>query len=76
MPAYEYACQSCGDHFSLRQKMSDPEVQSCPKCGGSVHRLISGGAGVNTKGGAAPAPACGMGACCSREMQNACGCAE
>ena len=77
MPAYEYACQKCGDHFSQRQKMSDPELDACPKCGGAVRRLISGGAGVVSKGASAPpAPACGMGGCCSREMQSACGCAE
>ncbi len=74
MPAYEYACEACGDHFTLRQKMSDPEIEACPKCGGAVRRLISGGAGVMTKGGAvAAAPsACGMGGCCSPEMQSAC----
>ncbi len=79
MPAYEYACEACGEHFSLRQKMSDPEVEACPRCGGAVRRLISGGAGVMTKGGATPsAPnACGMGGgCCSPEMRAGCGCAE
>lgn len=74
MPAYEYACAACGDHFSLRQKMSDPEIETCPKCGGAVRRLISGGAGVMTRDGAmAAAPAaCPMGGCCSPEMQSSC----
>lgn len=72
MPAYEYECRSCGGHFELRQKMSDPEAAACPACGGAGKRLISGGAGVMTKGGAgAAAPACGMGEC--RLPEAACG---
>jgi putative FmdB family regulatory protein len=63
MPAYEYECRDCGGHFERRQKMSEPELSSCPSCYGSVKRLISGGAAAITKGGASAAPACGMGAC-------------
>ncbi|HEY2859001.1 MAG TPA: zinc ribbon domain-containing protein [Terracidiphilus sp.] len=63
MPAYEYECRECGDHFERRQKMSEAEIDSCPACGGAVKRLISGGAGAITKGGSAATPACGMGAC-------------
>jgi putative FmdB family regulatory protein len=63
MPAYEYQCRECDTHFERRQKMSEPEIASCPSCGGRVKRLISGGAGAITKGAASPAPACGMGAC-------------
>ena len=73
MPAYEYECNACGTHFQERQKMSDPEIESCPGCGGGVRRLISGGAGVISKGGqssssVAEAPsACGLGApCCGQ----------
>ncbi|HUY95071.1 MAG TPA: zinc ribbon domain-containing protein [Terracidiphilus sp.] len=81
MPAYEYECRSCGGHFERRQKMSDPELAVCPACGGAVKRLISGGAGAITKGGAgyaASAPACGMGECCAPEMGcgAGCGCAH
>ena len=74
MPAYEYACRDCGDHFERRQKMSEPELDTCPACGGAVKRLISGGAGAITKGGGSTAsPACGMrgGAC---EMPASMGC--
>ncbi|KAA6463155.1 zinc ribbon domain-containing protein [Acidobacteria bacterium AB60] len=75
MPAYEYLCEKCGEHFERRQKMSDPEVESCPDCGGGVKRLISGGAGAITKGASAAAAApsmCGMGGpCCGGG--NACG---
>ncbi|HUA98326.1 MAG TPA: zinc ribbon domain-containing protein [Terracidiphilus sp.] len=72
MPAYEYLCEECGDHFERRQKMSDPEVDACPACGGHVKRLISAGVGVISKGaGGFAAPAggceggeCGTGTCC------------
>jgi putative FmdB family regulatory protein len=50
MPAYEYKCNACGSHFEKRQKMSDPAIESCPACGGTVKRLISGGAGIISKG--------------------------
>jgi putative FmdB family regulatory protein len=80
VPAYEYQCESCANHFERRQKMSDPEIDSCPKCGGPVKRLISGGAGIISKGGssysAAPS-ACEMGGhCCAQDIGcgNACGC--
>jgi putative FmdB family regulatory protein len=77
MPAYEYQCRDCGGHFERRQKMSEPELSSCPSCNGSVQRLISGGAGAITKGGSASvAPSCGMGACGSGacEMPASMGC--
>ncbi|HEV2135699.1 MAG TPA: zinc ribbon domain-containing protein [Terracidiphilus sp.] len=67
MPAYEYLCESCASHFERRQKMSDPEVASCPQCGGPVKRLISGGAGIISKGAASPSvgSGCEMGGCCA-----------
>jgi putative FmdB family regulatory protein len=68
MPAYEYCCESCGEQFERRQKMSDPKVESCPDCGGGVKRLISGGAGAITGRGEMSRPACGEGACCMNEM--------
>ncbi len=79
MPAYEYQCQSCAARFERRQKMSDPEVESCPDCGGQVKRLISAGAGVISKGAGnhSAAPSCEMGgACCAPEggCGEMCGC--
>ncbi len=41
MPLYEYQCQACGHRFELIQKFSDPPVESCPACGGSVRKLLS-----------------------------------
>ena len=65
MPAYEYRCESCDIHFERRQKMSEPELETCPDCGGRVKRLISGGAGAITRGGAHAMPSqCEMGGPC------------
>ena len=76
MPAYEYRCDACACSFEKRQKMSAAALTQCPECGGHVHRLISGGAGAITKGGAgsqssALPPCASGGACCGG--QGACG---
>lgn len=79
MPAYEYECHACGGRFERRQKMSDPALDACPGCGGSVRRLISGGAGIVSSTGAGQpmrSAACGAGeACCRQEMACTTGCA-
>jgi len=31
--------------------MNEPPLEKCPKCGGDVYRLISGGSGFIMKGG-------------------------
>jgi len=41
MPLYEYQCDDCGHRFEKIQKFSDPLVETCPKCGGVVHKLMS-----------------------------------
>ena len=41
MPLYEYQCESCEARFEKIQKFSDPPVETCPKCGGKVHKLPS-----------------------------------
>jgi len=41
MPVYEYRCNACNIQFELRQKFSDPPADLCPKCGGSVRKLVS-----------------------------------
>lgn len=41
MPLYEYQCDSCGRRFEKIQKFSDPLVDTCPTCGGKVHKLVS-----------------------------------
>ena len=50
MPTYEYMCEDCEHVFEKFQSMSDDPVETCPKCDGSVRRLISGGAGLVFKG--------------------------
>ncbi len=41
MPFYEYRCTKCGHIFEEFQKISDPSIEKCPKCGGKVEKLIS-----------------------------------
>lgn len=48
MPIYEYqaaepakGCEQCGKPFEQLQRMSDPPLAACPKCGARVTRLIS-----------------------------------
>jgi len=41
MPVYEYRCDACNIQFDLRQKFSDPPADRCPKCGGTVRKLVS-----------------------------------
>jgi putative FmdB family regulatory protein len=41
MPVYEYECTPCFTVYEVRHGMTDPPLATCPKCGGSVTRLIS-----------------------------------
>jgi putative FmdB family regulatory protein len=50
MPTYSYRCQSCKHEFEEFQKITDLPVKECPKCGGLVMRIITGGAGLIFKG--------------------------
>jgi putative FmdB family regulatory protein len=40
MPTYEYSCTSCGT-FDVEQRITEPALATCDKCGGPVQRLIS-----------------------------------
>ena len=40
MPLYEYECPKDGTSEQI-QKISDPPLAKCPKCGGPVERLLS-----------------------------------
>jgi putative regulatory protein, FmdB family len=75
MPAYEYECAQCERHFDVRQKMSDAPIAECPSCGGTVKRLISGGAGAISKGSQSQSavPACSAGSSCCSPMGGCCG---
>jgi len=50
MPTYDYICTDCNYKFEHFQSMSDEPIRICPKCGGRVRRLISGGTGLIFKG--------------------------
>ncbi|KPK71561.1 MAG: hypothetical protein AMJ84_05965 [Acidithiobacillales bacterium SM23_46] len=51
MPTYEYECEGCGHRLSEFQRMSDAPLSTCPRCGGRLRRLVSGGAAILFKGG-------------------------
>jgi putative FmdB family regulatory protein len=50
MPLYEYECTACHQHTEKIQKFSDPEITTCPHCGGALKRVISAPA-FSLKGG-------------------------
>ncbi len=50
MPLYEYECTACHRHTEKIQKFSDPEITTCPHCGGPLKRVISAPA-FSLKGG-------------------------
>lgn len=51
MPIYEYACGACGTQLEVLQKLSDPALTICPKCGGEQFRKKISAAGFRLKGG-------------------------
>jgi len=50
MPTYEYECLHCHHRFEAFQQMADEPIDTCPKCGKRVRRLIHGGMGIIFKG--------------------------
>jgi putative FmdB family regulatory protein len=41
MPLYEYKCLACGSSFEVLQKVSEPRLKKCPKCGGLLKKVLS-----------------------------------
>ena len=41
MPIYEYTCKKCGKNFECMQRITEPPIAPCPKCGAAADRLIS-----------------------------------
>lgn len=50
MPTYEYECRKCGHAFEKFQRISDTPAKRCPKCRGTVRRVLGSGAGLLFKG--------------------------
>ncbi len=50
MPTYDYICTKCEHEFEHFQSMNSEPLKNCPKCGGSLKRLIGAGAGPIFKG--------------------------
>jgi putative FmdB family regulatory protein len=52
MPTYEYLCSSCANAWEEVQKISEPALEVCPKCGKSTaKRQISAGNFILKGGG-------------------------
>ena len=41
MPLYEYQCDACANRFEVIQQFKDAPIEVCPKCGGTVKKLLS-----------------------------------
>lgn len=41
MPTYEYECPRCPRVFEVRQRITEPALETCERCGGPVRRLLS-----------------------------------
>ena len=50
MPTYDYKCSNCDYIFEYFQPMSAEPLTECPKCKGSLKRIIGAGAGPIFKG--------------------------
>ena len=50
MPIYEYRCDSCGFQKEHLQKMSDPQLTTCPECNKESYSKQLSAAGFQLKG--------------------------
>ena len=41
VPTYEYECPRCPRTWEVRQRISEPALTTCDRCGGPVHRLLA-----------------------------------
>ncbi len=41
MPVYEYQCEKCKENFEFLQKVSDPPLETCEKCGGKINKSFN-----------------------------------
>ena len=50
MPTYDYKCSECNHTFEYFQPMSAEPLKECPKCKGTLKRIIGTGSGPIFKG--------------------------
>ena len=41
VPTYEYECPKCPRVFEVRQRITEPALTTCDRCGAPIHRLLS-----------------------------------
>jgi putative FmdB family regulatory protein len=41
VPTYEYECPKCPRIFEVKQRITEPKIEVCERCGGPIHRLLS-----------------------------------
>jgi putative FmdB family regulatory protein len=41
VPTYEYECLKCPRVFEVKQRITEPMLVVCDRCGGPIHRLLS-----------------------------------
>jgi putative FmdB family regulatory protein len=41
MPLYEYVCEQCGECTEALQRLADPPLAECLKCGGRLRKKVS-----------------------------------
>jgi len=41
VPTYEYECPKCPRVFGVTQRITEPPLEVCDRCGGPIHRLLS-----------------------------------
>jgi putative FmdB family regulatory protein len=50
MPLYEFQCDACENRFERIQKFTDPNPETCPKCGKSPVRKLPSSPAIQFKG--------------------------
>jgi len=50
VPIYEYRCEACGFQKEHLQKMSEPQLATCPDCGKESYNKLLSAAGFQLKG--------------------------
>jgi putative FmdB family regulatory protein len=51
MPTYSYRCDACKREFETEQRISDPPIKKCPKCGKQKARRMISSSNFILKGG-------------------------